>query len=91
MQGLTQNKVNPFKLFFRDLENYTATVTDGNPSQADIIQLVEQLKLGGISEDSIRDIYYRCGFNDWDEYLDAKRRDRFDLNVRCVKTNLDQH
>jgi hypothetical protein len=58
--------------------------------RSDIDQLVTLYKLCGITEDTIATIHKGCNFENWDDYILAKRRNEAEQweFIECVDENL---
>lgn len=82
---------NPYKLYFDDLSAIVEKIVDERPVLSDFDELERLLKMGGISDVTIRGLYKRCGFNSWEDFLNTKYGvcsvDE-EINVGCVESKL---
>ena len=80
--------------YFQEMNGLVKNITSvvGGADTASIERLVKLLKIGGLSDGLIKSIYLNCGFNSWNEYVQAKRNDYFSSvtssKVSCVDDKL---
>lgn len=82
---------NPYNRYFMELESVIDKILTDRPDIDDFEKLDELLKMGGLSERTIRSLYRNCGFNSWSDFYDAKRgicSAEEHLKVDCVEDKL---
>ena len=81
----------PIKLYFDDLTNTVEKILNKRPESSDFDKLEELLEVGGLSKDTIKGIYKRCGFESLDDYLNRKFglcSDEEEISVNCVEQKI---
>lgn len=82
---------NPYKLYFNDLSSIIEKIVDERPILSDFDDLHRLLKMGGLSDVTIKGLHQRCGFNSWSEFLNTKYGvcgiDE-EINVGCVEDKI---
>jgi len=82
---------NPYKKYFNELESLIDKILTDRPMNHDFTRLEHLLRLGGLSNSTIKSLYQNCGFNSWVEFYDTKRgicsSDKL-LMIDCVEDKL---
>ena len=59
----------PVQRYFKKLTDLVDLILYKNPSNEDFVEFERLLRLGGVSDRTIHQIYRNCNFSGWDDYL----------------------
>jgi hypothetical protein len=91
MSLIAENRLTPVQKYFSKLTDLVNRLLDGSPTIDDFTEFERLLKLGGVSERTIHQIYKNCHFDSWEDYMyKSKGSHNTDekIDINCVKDKI---